>query len=366
MIIRAIVQVWHLVLTAASIAMLMSVVLSSCGLPRNPDNSSPNIKVQFINAKTGWIAGPRILRTGNGGLNWEIVNSTGPSGKVRHDLAEDGLKRIQFITSQIGWVLGDNEKKGKIIKTVDGGQTWPYELNLPLNREDTYIRPTFFFVTDDIGWYVSSKIYRTYDGGSTWRMLCQTPGVAPGGPAGVPWFISSKEGFLGARDKGIYRTLDGGETWALAHQASSYIYDIFFYNYGYGWAVGSDGFIVRTVDGGLRWEKCQVPTVPHLYSVFFITSQLGWAVGRHGTAVKEESNVLRSTDGGATWRESVVEGFSFPLPPLVSVSFTDSLHGWAVGGADKYLPSGPRNLIISTVDGGVTWRNASLNISVSH
>jgi len=343
------------------IAILAPIGLSSCRLWRTTDSSSPNIKVQFIDAKTGWIVGPKLIHTNDGGVNWSVVNNNNDySRKTRYDLAEYSLKRVQFITSQVGWILGENEKAGKIVKTVDGGKTWPYEFDLPQNQDDTYLRPTFFFLTTETGWFISSNIYRTKDGGMTWEILCRTPGVTSGGPSGILWFINSEHGILGARDKSIYITLDGGKTWDSTYKASSYIYDIFFYNNNFGWVVGSDGNIVRSVDGGLTWEKSQVPTVPHLYSVFFITPELGWAVGRTGTAVKEESNILYSVDGGATWQESIVKGLSYPLPTLVSVSFTDNLHGWAVGGADKYFPSGPRNLIIYTIDGGKTWNPTSL------
>jgi photosystem II stability/assembly factor-like uncharacterized protein len=58
-------------------------------------------------------------------------------------------------------------------------------------------------------------------------------------------------------------------------------------------AVGADGTIVRTTDGGATWERQTSGTKNFLAGVSFVDANTGTAVGVAGT-------ILR-TDGGATW-----------------------------------------------------------------
>ena len=59
-------------------------------------------------------------------------------------------------------------------------------------------------------------------------------------------------------------------------------------------AVGSRGHILYSDDEGHSWEQSDVPVSSDLVAVNFPTPGKGWAVGHDGV-------VLHSTDGGATW-----------------------------------------------------------------
>ena len=59
-------------------------------------------------------------------------------------------------------------------------------------------------------------------------------------------------------------------------------------------AVGERGHIVVSEDDGRTWAQVAVPTTAMLTRVFFIDENTGWAVGHDG-------NVLHSRDGGLTW-----------------------------------------------------------------
>lgn len=59
-------------------------------------------------------------------------------------------------------------------------------------------------------------------------------------------------------------------------------------------AVGERGIIVRSDDGGRTWKQGRVPVSDSLTAVQFPTEKQGWAVGHSGV-------VLHSADGGATW-----------------------------------------------------------------
>lgn len=59
-------------------------------------------------------------------------------------------------------------------------------------------------------------------------------------------------------------------------------------------AVGEQGHIIYSDDGGSSWTNAEVPVSLMLTAVSFPTPDQGWAVGHEGI-------VLRSTDGGASW-----------------------------------------------------------------
>ena len=61
-----------------------------------------------------------------------------------------------------------------------------------------------------------------------------------------------------------------------------------------GFAVGSNGLILRTEDGGLTWTDNESPVQTNLFSVTAIGKRGAVAVGELGT-------VLVTEDGGVTW-----------------------------------------------------------------
>jgi photosystem II stability/assembly factor-like uncharacterized protein len=99
-----------------------------------------------------------------------------------------------------------------------------------------------------------------------------------------------------------------------------------------GWAVGAQGTILHTTDGGATWSPQSSGTTEPLNAVRFLDAQHGWAVG----------NVMLWTgDGGLTWNK----GNAFPASNY-GVDFADLTHGWAVGSG---------GVVYRTVDGGRNW-----------
>lgn len=58
--------------------------------------------------------------------------------------------------------------------------------------------------------------------------------------------------------------------------------------------VGERGHIGWSDDNGHTWQQARVPTIQDLNAVYFVTQESGWAVGHDG-------NIFNTTDGGKTW-----------------------------------------------------------------
>jgi photosystem II stability/assembly factor-like uncharacterized protein len=80
----------------------------------------------------------------------------------------------------------------------------------------------------------------------------------------------------------------------------------------------------RTTDGGASWEQTKTPTSGPLTNVFFLNNKKGWAVGHEGV-------IIYTTDGGSSWLNAHVKVDGFKTY-LADVCFVDEKRGWAVGG----------------------------------
>ena len=102
--------------------------------------------------------------------------------------------------------------------------------------------------------------------------------------------------------------------------------------------VGDRGHILLSKDDGRTWTQCSVPTRAMLTGVSFPDARHGWAVGHDGV-------ILATFDGGQSWQRQD-KGNDLETIYL-DVLFLDTQRGFAVGAYGKFL---------STTDGGQTWK----------
>lgn len=134
----------------------------------------------------------------------------------------------------------------------------------------------------------------------------------------------------------IHKTTNGGSTYV--QQSSGFtaqrFMSVFFFHPDTVYMSGNGGRIVRTDNGGQRWDSLRTGTDAQLWGLWFVDRSTGFAAGSAGT-------VIKTTDGGITW---------FPTPTnqitaLDGIWFVDARTGY-VGGA---------NVIIKTTDQGASW-----------
>ncbi len=185
------------------------------------------------------------------------------------------------------------------------------------------------------------------------------------------------------------------ESLPIAWQDDAELTDVCFVNRNVGWAVGAQGLILRTTDGGKTWlqptdvsvgaieqqvseSRSNLPLSQKLSrmqqgpqtrlaqrnvvtdasrheirirfeSVHFVDPMHGWAAGGYNVPWMDRSRglIMQTRDGGRTWRHVK----RLTIPRVNKIRFTSRRSGWAIGEANALHPDG----IYFTNDGGATW-----------
>ncbi len=122
----------------------------------------------------------------------------------------------------------------------------------------------------------------------------------------------------------------------------------------YGWVCGFEGAVLRTTDGGNSWRGTTILNSSsndqgkQLESIQFISKDVGYTSGPYG--------IYKSTDGGATWKS--VSNIKFTS--IWGISFTDENNGVAVGEGCSGLQR-----FFRTTNGGNNWYYSQSNIEAS-
>jgi photosystem II stability/assembly factor-like uncharacterized protein len=301
--------------------------------------------VYFLDENRGWAVGGHgvLLATEDGGNVW----------RTRPRPSEDALRDVYFSDEQNGWLVAERsiydlktkeEPRTYLLRTVDGGATWKQVNVIGKDVDARLVRA--LFTDNGRGWAFGEEgvLYTTRDGGDNWeRQRVPTQKLLLGG-----LFLNSEQGWLVGAGATILQTADGGETWRegtlvrFAHDTATdrdwqrvRFNAASFVNKRRGWAVGSEGRIFATRDGGRTWTAQTSNIQADLYDVKFFDDFEGWAAGAGGT-------LLHTTDGGNRW---TVEP-SGTTHALERLCFVGRTHGWVVGFGGtiiRFTPNAPHS-----------------------
>jgi photosystem II stability/assembly factor-like uncharacterized protein len=285
----------------------------------------------------------------------ERGNRTGPvtdSGFAWHLLAtlpSTVLIDLSFADDSVGYACAE---LGIVYKTTNCGATWSRIMNLgfpyywygvsAVSRQMAIV--TGFDDTAGTG------IYRwTSDGGSSWDSIVT---LDTANWLSRAHFADSLHGIISAGwNGGVWRTENGGRNpadWSYVQIDPER-----------GWFEGNfcyraDGrcyltgiSFCQSADDGVNWNVQHSADPVFDGGVWFCDTLHGWTGGGQISA-PVSGWVHRTTDGGATWSDRLIE----TPAPVRAVLFLNDTLGFAVGG-NVYSSAG---FIYSTVNGGDSWR----------
>ncbi|MDX1418872.1 MAG: YCF48-related protein [Rubricoccaceae bacterium] len=279
--------------------------------------SEPLNGIFFLDSQHGWTYGNANYRTTDGGSTWDELPFLGSTYRM-----EFWTPTFGFASTNDGWV------------SRDGGLTWEPSPNGMVD---------FAFADDGTGLLglgvSTSGIYRTLDGGLTFTL-------ALGGSAADVVFLTPTLA-VGIVDDAFVRSTDGGTTWTTGAAAEGRRQLVAVSpTVALAWGrSGSfpdyDDRLFRSGDGGQTWADLGEVIDEETVSVAVADPQTVVALDRGG-------DVLHSADAGQTWAEAYDSPGPWPgYFGTVVPAFADAQTG--------YLAFG-RGLVLKTTDGGASWR----------
>jgi len=174
------------------------------------------------------------------------------------------------------------------------------------------------------------------------------------------FFLDQSRGWAGGSRGTLVATIDGGKTWQIKPQPTpDALRDIYFFDDDNGWLLCEANvyelksktdprtYLMQTRDGGEHWKRISLLAVDvdaRLVRAVFSRGGRGWAFGEEGT-------IFTTRDSGASWT-------SLQSPTrhlLLGGVFIDDYRGWLVGAGAT---------IIQTSDGGETWHKSNLTDAI--
>jgi photosystem II stability/assembly factor-like uncharacterized protein len=238
-------------------------------------------------------------------------------------LTDNFLSGMAFINKSTGFIVGDN---GIILKSTDSGNNWEI---ININSSDWFT--SIAFTSENTGYLTSlnGDLFKTSDAGKNWNLIHHFNYSID-----KIIFPNDKKGFMVGYNFAAYSN-DKGNTWSKFNWTNQNIYykSIYFKDKNNGWIDNSNGWQIKTIDGGDTWIVDSSTNTP----------QVNFAIGAKYYSLLFDGNIAISYNGGLNWDTvNVVETYY----DFNSIYFSDSLNGII---CSKYLKA------YITNNGGRTW-----------
>ncbi|MBK9096680.1 MAG: T9SS type A sorting domain-containing protein [bacterium] len=188
-----------------------------------------------------------------------------------------------------------------LVKTTNGGNTWQ-KLALPPIYEPRDLQ----FINIDLGWVTDYSnpytLYKTTNGGVSWYQQAQ--------PVYNFQFITAQIGWYTYGNQ-IFNSTNGGSTWTIQNSnTNNTLNDIFFIDTNNGWAVGQNGTILYTPNGGIPVELISFTATANInevtlnWSTATETNNSGFEILRFAKNDNGEWNKIGFVPGHGTTTET--------------------------------------------------------------
>jgi len=165
------------------------------------------------------------------------------------------------------------------------------------------------------------------------------------------YFAGTDTGYAVGENGMIAKSTDGGLTWSIQNSGVSVLLrSVFFLDANNGFACGASGLFLKTSNGGSTWSLIYSNSGQYFRAVDFPNSQIGFLAGRSGT-------ILKTINGGSGW---TTHGLGIQNSDVIQLQMVDVNTGYATCSAADYT----NGYIFKTIDGGSTWTQVYSNSSV--
>ena len=132
-------------------------------------------------------------------------------------------------------------------------------------------------IRDSVMRYLDSKIpvSQTSVGGTTWYKVP----TGLGSPNNSIYFLDKNVGYAVGWNGTISKTTNGGNNWGIPTSGvSGYpeFLDVFFLDVNTGYVTGINGYILKTTNGGNTWSNQIISGNPYLPNIFFSDTNSGY------------------------------------------------------------------------------------------
>jgi photosystem II stability/assembly factor-like uncharacterized protein len=335
-----------------SLAILVLAVLSSAtqpGVAADFDPASPESwLLDGADLYSVAVQGDRVWAVGYWGTALRSVDR-GASWKPTATPTRQTLYAVDFADEQRGWAVG---AAGSILRSIDGGATWTRQMAI-FEDEFGERRPldTHLFgiaaVSGDEAWAVGDMgVVLHVSDGESWRQLMISEETYPDEEAldrifNAVHFVDSQHGWIVGEFGTILRTRDGGASWSGEREIQGaagdlYLFDIAALDADRAATVGLAGSVLVTENGGQSWQVLRTGTSAPLYG-------LSWG-NPSGAAVGDRGEIFTTEDRGGSW--------ALPKRPPIF----NWLQAVASGHDADFYAVGENGVVLRSMDGGRSWK----------
>jgi photosystem II stability/assembly factor-like uncharacterized protein len=122
-----------------------------------------------------------------------------------------------------------------------------------------------------------------------------------------------------------------------------------------GWIVDNNSGILHTTDGGATWQPQVSGTTWAITAVQFLDANEGWAVSTN-------MEVLHTTDGGTTWTSKTLNTLDYgggTVPVYNNIFFRTRSKGWIATNVMATNVASTAAPVVATSDVGISWTTQS-------
>ena len=305
--------------------------------------------------------GPAILRTLDGGATWFSVTAATQkimavafSTSTRAVAAGEGgttvlsddsgvtwrpvgtrlatsFERLRALSPSVAFATGPD---GALARTTDGGVTWSA---VGVSTSEGVIDVSFIDEATGYALDATGTLLRTDNSGQSWLILNTGTARHPQAVLALGTTV------LLAGPTGVLRSTDGGDTFTRVRGRVLNRSRLFNIDRGGDtvFVYGSKNIFASTTTGR-TWRKVRLPRKTLIQAVDFVTPRTGFALGQDG-------QVYKTRNRGENWSDLSGVG----TDDATGLSFSTATRGFLTL---KRFGSEPFGHVLRTTDGGRTWR----------